>query len=257
MVIDPESLAVSTSVEAEAFYRDSLQHLKDSGIPFLLGGTYAVCAYTGLTRPTKDIDVFCLAGDYPRILNHFGRLGFETEIEDERWIAKVRSGKLFFDVIFNSTTAVTPVSHHWFAESHTRQVFGIDVQITPPTELVWSKAFVQDRHKYDGADIAHVILRQHQNIDWRRLLVYMEQYWEVLLIHVLNFRFIYPTERECIPRWLFDELIRRLKERADLPVPQTRICRGRLFSRSDYAIDVLEWGFADVVGAGGERVARR
>ena len=34
----------------------------------------------------------------------------------------------------------------------------------------------------------------------RRLLSYAEQYWEVLLIHVLNFRFIYPTERDRIPQ---------------------------------------------------------
>jgi hypothetical protein len=27
----------------------------------------------------------------------------------------------------------------------------------------------------------------------------MEQYWEVLLIHILNFRFIYPSERDKIP----------------------------------------------------------
>lgn len=256
MSIDPESLALAASPQAEQFYKLSLQHLKQSGIPFLLGGTYAVSAYTGISRPTKDIDVFCLAGDYPRILGYFQRLGFVTEIEDERWIAKVRQDKYFFDVIFNSTTAITPVNHHWFAESHTRQIFGIDVQITPPTELVWSKVFVQDRHKFDGSDVAHVILRQHQCIDWRRLLIYMEQYWEVLLIHLLNFRFIYPTERDCVPQWLLDELLQRVRERVTLPVPQTRICRGRLYSRSDYAIDVLDWGFADVVGPGGERTGR-
>ena len=30
--------------------------------------------------------------------------------------------------------------------------------------------------------------------------------------------------------------------------PQTRVCRGRLFSAEDYRIDVQTWGFADVVG---------
>ena len=107
---------------------------------------------------------------------------------------------------------------------------------------------MQDRTRYDGADVAHVILNHHDKIDWKRLLAYMEQYWEVLLLHVLNFRFIYPSERDLIPPWLFDELLSRLRERADLPAPETKICRGRLFSRTDYNIDVTEWGFADIVG---------
>ncbi|MBY0432121.1 MAG: hypothetical protein K2Q10_13040 [Rhodospirillales bacterium] len=248
MTIHTETSAVAASPEAEAFYAESLRQLRQSSIPFLLGGTFAVCSYTGLNRPTKDLDVFCRAGDYPRILNHFQRLGCDSEVEDERWIAKVRKGDYFFDVIFNSTTAVTPINEHWFAEAHTTRVYGVEVQITPPTELVWSKVFVQDRTKYDGADIAHLILRQHPHIDWRRLLSYMDQYWEVLLIHILNFRFIYPTERECVPRWILDELLKRLEERANLPVAQMKVCRGRLYSRNDYQIDVSQWGYADVVG---------
>ena len=27
-----------------------------------------------------------------------------------------------------------------------------------------------------------------------------------------------------------------------------KVCRGRLFSRSDYAVDIIEWGFADILG---------
>jgi hypothetical protein len=122
------------------------------------------------------------------------------------------------------------------------------VRILPPTEFVWSKAFVQNRERYDGADIAHVLLKEHEQIDWRRLLSYMEQYWEVLLVHILNFRFIYPTERHRIPHWLMQELMERLRLQDGLPVPNTPICRGRMFSRKDYLIDVQDWGFVDIVG---------
>ena len=34
----------------------------------------------------------------------------------------------------------------------------------------------------------------------------MEPHWEVLLTHLLNFRFVYPTERDLVPRWLMEEL---------------------------------------------------
>lgn len=241
-------VALPASPTAEAFYVDSLKLLKRSRIPFMIAGTYAVSAYTGITRPTKDIDVFCRAGDFPRIMKLFQEKGYEIEIADPRWLAKVKKGKHFFDVIFNSKTAATPIGDHWFHETHTAHIHGIKVQIVAPTELVWSKVFIQDRTRYDGADIAHLILKQSAAIDWKRLLSYMEHYWEVLLIHLLNFRFIYPTERQCVPDWLFDELMDRVKNQAQMPKPQRSVCRGRIFSPDDYLVDIAEWGYGDIVG---------
>jgi Nucleotidyl transferase of unknown function (DUF2204) len=240
--------SASGPTEAEQFYAESLRILSETGIPFMLAGTYAVRAYTEIQRPTKDLDVFCKAGDYPRIVVHFQDRGYATEVEDERWIAKVRRGEHFFDIIFNSRSAVVPVNEQWFAEAPTARVYGVDVHIVPPTELVWSKVFVQTRERYDGADIAHVILKQHEKIDWKRLLTYMEAYWEVLLIHLLNFRFLYPTERDAVPHWLIEELLSRLAAHAELPAPRLKVCRGRLFSATDYEIDINEWGFADIIG---------
>lgn len=235
--------------EAEAFYAESLRLLKESGVRFMLSGTYAVSAYTGITRPTKDLDVFCKAGDYPKILAYFQARGYAAEVEDERWIAKVYSGRHFFDVIFAMSNGTIAVTDDWFGED-TIQVYGHEVTITPPTALLLSKVFIQDRYRFDGADISHVILKQADNIDWTRLLSAMEPYWEVLLAHLMNFRFAYPTERHLVPRWLMAELIARLQAQVDLPPAKVRVCRGRLFSPRDYVTDISEWGFADVVGKG-------
>jgi hypothetical protein len=239
---------LSTNTESEAFYAESLDLLAASGIPFLLGGSFALRAYTGLRRRTKDLDVFCKPGDYPRILTYFQARGFAIEVEDERWIAKIKRGDHFVDVIFNSTSSLAPVTDQWLAGARAIQVGERTIPILSPTEFVWSKVFIQDRNRYDGADIAHLLLKQCEEIEWRRLMSYLDQYWEVLLIHLINFGFIYPTERKRVPQWLMDELAERLATNAKLPVPTTKICRGRLFSRSDYLVDIKEWGFADVVG---------
>jgi hypothetical protein len=236
--------------EAVDFYVDSLKLLAASGLPFLLSGTYALSCYTGITRPTKDLDVFCKPSDAPRILSFFKGQGYRIDIEDERWIGKVWKGEHFFDVIYNISTASIPITDDWFRQPYEVEVYGTNVRITPPTEFILSKLFLQDRYRYDGADVVHVILKKHEEIDWRYLLNAMELYWEVLLIHVLNFRFVYPTERDRIPRWLFDELLGRLHAQAEMPAARMRICRGRLFSPRDYIADIAEWGFADVVGKG-------
>ncbi len=243
--------------DAVEFYSDSLELLNQWGIPFLLSGTYALTCHTGVIRPTKDIDVFCKAGDAPRLLARFKEAGYRITVEDDRWIGKVWKGDNFFDVIYNMSSASIPITDSWFTEVYEAEVYGSCVRITPPTEFILSKLFIQDRYRYDGADVAHVILKKHDEIDWQRLLSAMELNWEVLLIHLLNFRFIYPTERDRVPRWLFDTLIERVQAQAELPPANVRVCRGRLLSPRDYLIDISAWGFADVVGKGMEEKHER
>ena len=244
----PEASYFEPPAPAEEFYSEVIRLMAESEIPFLLSGTYALACYTGISRPTKDVDVFATAGDTLKMLNFFKDKGFDIEMVDERWLARITRDELFVDIIFNMPTASTHVTDEWFELAPRACIFDVEVPLVPPTELVWSKIFVQDRYRYDGADVAHMILKRHEQIDWRRLLSHMEMYWEVLLIAVLNFRFVYPSERDLIPRWLFDELVERLSAQADIPPPHMKVCRGRIFSPRDYQIDISEWGFSEAVG---------
>jgi hypothetical protein len=232
----------------EEFYTEVIELLAGSEIPFLLSGTYALTFYTGIVRPTKDVDVFATAGDCLKILAYFKDKGFEVEIVDERWLARITRGEMFVDVIFNMPTASTHVTEDWFDNAPRAELFGTEVLLAPPTEFVWSKMFVQDRYRYDGADVAHMLLKRNGEIDWRRLLNHMELHWEVLLIHLLNFRYIYPSERDSVPEWLLAELLERLKVQNSIPPPPMKVCRGRTFSPRDYLTDVTEWGFSEPVG---------
>ncbi len=241
------------SKKADEFYKECLLYLNKIKIPYLVGGTFALNAYTGMNRPTKDLDIFSRPGDYPKIVGAFNDKGFKTVITDERWLAKISRGRYFVDVIFNAGNSITPVRDDWFKETRTASIFGVEVSVLPATELFWSKMFVAERLKYDGNDIAHLILRAGKEINWKKLLSYADQYWELLLVHILNFRFIYPSEREIIPHWLLEELTTRLNSQKSLPASKTMVCRGRLFSRLDYAVDIKEWGFADIIGAQNEK----
>jgi len=48
----------------------------------------------------------------------------------------------------------------------------------------------------------------------------MDLHWEVLLVHLLNFRWAYPSERNRVPLWLMHELLDRLEQQLDLPPPR-------------------------------------
>ena len=52
----PQEFAAPESTEA--FYAEVIRLMAESEIPFLLSGTYALSCYTGIVRPTKDVDVF-------------------------------------------------------------------------------------------------------------------------------------------------------------------------------------------------------
>jgi predicted nucleotidyltransferase len=244
----PKGSLLKPPPAAEAFYSEVLQLMAKSEIPFLVSGTYALASYTGIDRPTKDVDVFAEAGDSLKLLHYFKEHGFDVEIVDERWLARITRGELFVDVIYNMPTVTTHVTDEWFTNAPTFELFGAKVRMVPPTQFIWSKIFVQDHHRYDGADVAHMILKKHDDIDWKQLLSHMELYWEVLLIALLNFRFIYPSERHVVPRWLMDELMERLRDQYDVKGPGRKVCRGRIFSPRDYAVDVEKWGYSDAVG---------
>ena len=83
-------------------------------------------------------------------------------------------------------------------------------------------------------------------LDWSRLLRRFGPNWQVLLSHLVLFDFVYPGERDCIPSWVIQELVRRLQAGLSAPPTGERVCRGTVLSRQQYLIDVRDWGYVDV-----------
>lgn len=230
--------------EAHAFYREAIELLHESGAAFMLGGAFALFHYTGIYRDTKDLDVFCKSSEYPKILKYFGTKGYRTELTDVRWLAKVFKGDYFIDIIFDTVNNICRVDDSWYEHAVPAKLFNNDVKLIPPEELVWCKLYVQNRERYDGADVNHIWLRYGRQLNWNRILFRMEQHWHLLLIQVLLFQFVYPTDYPgIVPRWLFDDLLRRAQEQYDLPGQVEKVCRGPVIDQTQYAIDILNWGY--------------
>ncbi|MBI4494850.1 MAG: nucleotidyltransferase [Chloroflexi bacterium] len=237
--------AVPTT-EAEHFYARALEHLVGSGVPFMVGGAYAMREYAGIFRWTKDLDVFCKAEDYPCILQVLAEAGCTTEITDTTWLVKGFCGDLLVDVIFNSGNGLCPVDESWLERAPRANVLGYMAKLVPPEEMIWSKVYIQERERFDGADVLHIIRQQGARLDWQRLLARLDSDWEVLLAHLVNFRFAYPSERDVVPRWLMEELLSRVDRQLNTRPPTARICRGPLLSRTQYEADITGWGYQDV-----------
>ena len=48
-------------------------------------------------------------------------------------------------------------------------VLGVIVRLSPAEEMIWSKAFIMERERYDGADISHLIRACQGRLDWQRV----------------------------------------------------------------------------------------
>ncbi len=235
--------AIDKTAVAEAFYREVLQLLNESKIPFMLGGGFALRHYTGIHRDIKDLDLFCKGGDYTRILMFFAEHGFQTELTDVRWLAKIVKGDHFVDLIFNTVNNICTVDDVWFEHSVESELFGMPVRLIPVEEMIWCKIYVQNRERYDGSDVNHAILMQGRTLDWKRLWARIEQHWHLLFAQVLSFQFVYPTERDIIPMWLYDQLLDLAKGQYNLPTPVEKVCLGPIIDQTQYGVDVKEWGY--------------
>ncbi len=230
--------------EVREFYEEALDLLNESGVDFMLGGAFAMFKYTGIYRDTKDLDIFCKSSDYPAILKFFADKGYKTQLYDVRWIAKIFKGDFFIDVIFDSVNNICRVDDSWFQHATEGEFVNRKVKFLPAEELIWCKSYVLNRERYDGADINHVLLKVGKTLNWERLLQRLDPHWHLLLMHLISFQFVYPSEfHDIIPKEIFAELMKRANTQYELPPPHEKVCRGPMIDNTQYQIDVKEWDY--------------
>ena len=224
---------------------DALRALTGAGVPFVVAGAYAFFEYTGIFRDTKDLDVFLRRRDLDAAFEALRTAGFRTEMLDPGWIGKGYRGEWFVDLIFSSGNGVAVVDDLWFEHARAGEVMGVEVLLAPPEEMIWSKAFVCERERYDGHDIAHLLRARGDEMDWHRLLARFDEHWEVLLSHLVLYRFAFPSERSRVPDWLMRELLRRVSDGLAEGDWEDPVCRGTLVSKTQYRHVLEHLGFLD------------
>jgi len=209
--------------QAENFYGQIIDVLRDRQIPFMIGGTYAFSTYTGIQRPTGDLDVKIPYDNHSQVLRELTEAGFQPELTEVElnWLAKVKSEDGFYaDFIFGERNNLHKIDKTWFDHAKRANVLGREILLEPIEEMIRSKCYVQNRHRTDAGNVVHLILRQGKEVDWHLLLEKMDPHWELLMSHILIFLFVYPSERGVIPKWVIEHLV--IKLRITYPTRQRR-----------------------------------
>jgi hypothetical protein len=229
--------------DAVEFYHTVLEELARANVPFLVGGAYALYHHTGIVRNTKDLDVFVRPRDAPRAVAAMNQAGHHAEITFAHWLGKVFSGAHFIDIIFSSGNGLCSVDDEWFTAATPAEVLGMTVPVCPVEEMIWQKAFIQERERFDGADVNHLLRACGARLDWPRLLRRFGAHGRVLLSHLILFGYVYPGEQHLVPRGVLGSLMAGLL--AEGPARDEQLCRGTLLSREQYLIDIEAWGLTD------------
>jgi PAS domain-containing protein len=226
------------------FYLDAMRVLDDAAIPYTIGGGYAMAYYTGIARNTKDLDLFIKPSDRDRTLSTLSAAGYKTEFFYEFWIAKALHGEAFIDLLYSSGNGICVVDDEWFANATAADVFGYPTRLVPAEEQLWSKAFVQDRDRFDGADVIHLLYARGPLLDWERLLRRFDGHERVLLAHLILYGYVYPCQqdRKRIPQFVMDTLLDKVRHE---PVTRRKLCRGPNIAQRGYGTALSEWGYLD------------
>ena len=226
------------------YYRRVIELLKEQGVEFLVGGAYAFAHFTGIHRDTKDFDLFLRRRDLTLALDVLNAAGYPASVVYPHWLAKSYDGDFYVDIIFSSGNGVAEVDDGWFAHAIDAEILGLRTRVCPVEETIWSKSFIMERERYDGADVAHLLRCCGRGLDWPRLLNRFGEHWPVLLSYLVLFGFIYPDQQDVIPDWIRQDLSRRWQQ-TEAAQAQQRLCGGTLLSREQFLPDLERWNYLD------------
>src|SRR5260221_2814035 len=220
-----------------------MQLLRENNIDFLVGGAYALGHYTGIDRDTKDFDLFLQPADVSWALAIWNKAGYTAEYTFTNWLARVKCGRVYVDIIFRSGNGLGVVDDIWFQHAHEATIFDMHVRVVPPEELIWQKAYIMERERFDGADVAHMLKACGERLDRNRLVQRFGSDWRGLWSHLILVGFIFPSKRQLSPLELVKEFAARVVKEQSEPSAGDPVCNGTLLSRIQYEFDLRQ--FAD------------
>jgi Nucleotidyl transferase of unknown function (DUF2204) len=232
--------------EQHLLFREVLTLLEKKEVPFAVAGAFALRQHTGISRDTKDLDLFLTSSNAVKALKVLEGEGFECEVCDPVWLYKAHRNEFFVDLITGMSNAVIVVEDSWIERARPAVISDVTTRVLAAEELIASKLFVTRRERFDGADIAHVIYGSRGKLDWQRVLELAKDNWEMVFWALVLFRYTYPAATNFVPGKLWEELIGRYQNAISHPDPSAPF-RGSLIDDKMFAIDVNEWGLANLM----------
>jgi Uncharacterised nucleotidyltransferase len=195
-----------------------MRALRASRIPFLLGGGFALAAFTGRWRDTKDIDFYVLPQDRPWAIAALVRAGFEDYYRrlpyDRNWIYRSTRSGVIVDIIWSMANQRAQVDGDWFARAGKVALRNEELLVVPLEYFLWCKLYILQRDHCDWTDVFNLLYACGPKLDWERLLGLLEEDRPLLRALLTIYGWLCPSEVLELPASLWS--------RVQMPVPPRR-----------------------------------
>jgi hypothetical protein len=150
----------------EASLKRAIAALRDSGVPFLLGGSLAAWARGG-PQTRHDLDFVVKPQDADRALEALEQAGMRTERPPEEWLYKACDGDVLIDVIFEPRGL--EVTDEVIERGDVLHVLGISMPVMAMEDVMATKLQALDEHGLDYTGLLEIARALREQIDWPAL----------------------------------------------------------------------------------------
>ncbi len=163
----PSIVIQASTDEAESELRSALKHsaaaLKADGVPFALGGGYALWV-RGAPEPVHDVDLVVAEEDVAAAVNSLDEAGFRIERPPEDWLFKAWWGESQVDVL-HKLRGITVVPE-LVARAEETEVLGVRIPVLPPTPIMIAKLHALSENYGDFGALLPSFRAVREQLDW-------------------------------------------------------------------------------------------
>lgn len=146
--------------------RMAVAALRDAGVPFLLGGSFAAWARGG-PQPGKDLDFMVAPDDAEAALAALVAVGMRAERPPEEWLVKAWHGQTMIDIIFHP--AGVRIDDDVFARADRISVLAVETPVMALEDVLTTKLMALDEHALDYGSLLGIVRACREQIDWTEL----------------------------------------------------------------------------------------
>lgn len=146
--------------------RKTAADLRESRVPFLLGGGLAAAARGG-PESDHDVDFLLRREDAERALEVLEQAGFRAERPPENWLFKAWDEDVFVDLIFD--TSAGPVTDEMFERAEELEVYAVRMHVASLEDVMVTKLMAIDEQRLDYGGSLEVARSLREQIDWDRV----------------------------------------------------------------------------------------
>lgn len=202
--------AAAISEEEWATYRLAIETVRATGLNFMLGGGFALAAFTGRWRDTKDIDFYILPQDREAVVGALTQAGFTDYFPrlsyDRKWIYRSTRADVIVDIIWAMANQRAQVDAVWFEHAPVLSLRNQQLLVIPPEEFVWCKLYIMQRDHCDWTDIFNLLYADGPQLNWEHLMNRLEEDLLLLKAMLTMYGWLCPQEAAKLPDWVWQRL---------------------------------------------------